>query len=236
MEERSEARLVMPGEDISLDSKAGLVVGPGLRREEGERILVTRPGLLRTKNVNEKEVCWVDCHSKRYVATRGENVIGGVLAKGGDIFRVDIGTAEPASLSYLAFEGATKRNRPNVSVGDIVYAKLLVASSYTESELVCVDSYGKKAGMGVLTGGGFMFSVSLNLVRKLLSPDCCLLNKLGETAPFEVAVGMNGRIWMRARSVKETMVLAQALQAAELMTNSEIAAMCHKLSDVLSAY
>ena len=236
MEERSEARLVMPGEDISLDSKAGLVVGPGLRREEGERILVTRPGLLRTKNVNEKEVCWVDCHSKRYVATRGENVIGVVLAKVGDIFRVDIGTAEPASLSYLAFEGATKRNRPNVSVGDIVYAKLLVASSYTESELVCVDSYGKKAGMGVLTGGGFMFSVSLNLVRKLLSPDCCLLNKLGETAPFEVAVGMNGRIWMRARSVKETMVLAQALQAAELMTNSEIAAMCHKLSDVLSAY
>ena len=236
MEERSEARLVMPGEDISTDSKAGLVVGPGLRREEGERILVTRPGLLRTKNVNEKEVCWVDCHSKRYVATRGENVIGVVLAKVGDIFRVDIGTAEPASLSYLAFEGATKRNRPNVSVGDIVYAKLLVASSYTESELVCVDSYGKKAGMGVLTGGGFMFSVSLNLVRKLLSPDCCLLNKLGETAPFEVAVGMNGRIWMRARSVKETMVLAQALQAAELMTNSEIAAMCHKLSDVLSAY
>ena len=236
MEERSEARLVMPGEDISMDSKAGLVVGPGLRREEGERILVTRPGLLRTKNVNEKEVCWVDCHSKRYVATRGENVIGVVLAKVGDIFRVDIGTAEPASLSYLAFEGATKRNRPNVSVGDIVYAKLLVASSYTESELVCVDSYGKKAGMGVLTGGGFMFSVSLNLVRKLLSPDCCLLTKLGETAPFEVAVGMNGRIWMRARSVKETMVLAQALQAAELMTNSEIAAMCHKLSDVLSAY
>ena len=178
----------------------------------------------------------MDCHSKRYVATRGENVIGVVLAKVGDIFRVDIGTAEPASLSYLAFEGATKRNRPAVNVGDIVYSKLLVASSYTESELVCVDSYGKKAGLGVLTGGGFMFSVSLNLVRKLLSPDCCLLNKLGETAPFEVAVGMNGRVWLRARSVKETMVLAQAVQAAELMTNSEIVVMCHKLTDVLSAY
>ena len=226
----------MPGEDVSRDSKAGLVVGPGLRKGEGEKILVTRPGILRLRNINEKEVCWVDCHSKRYVATRGENVIGVVLAKIGDIFRVDIGTAEPASLSYLAFEGATKRNRPNVSVGDIVYAKLLVASSYTESELVCVDSYGKKAGLGVLMGGGFMFSVSLNLVRKLLSTDCCLLNKLGETAPFEVAVGMNGRIWLRARSVKETMVLAQALQAGELMTNTEIVTMCDKLSDVLAAY
>ena len=49
-------------------------------------------------------------------------------------YRVDIGTAEAASLSYLAFEGATKRNRPNVNVGDLVYAKLLVASSHTEAE------------------------------------------------------------------------------------------------------
>ena len=226
----------MPGEEVVRETKTGLVVGPGLMKEKGERILVTRPGVLRVKTVSDKEVLWVDCHSKRYVATRGENVIGVVLAKAGDIFRVDIGTAEPASLSYLAFEGATKRNRPNVNVGDIVYAKLLVASSYTESELVCVDSYGKKAGLGVLTGGGFMFGVSLNLVRKLLSPACCLLNKLGETAPFEVAVGMNGRVWLRARSVKETMVLAQALQAAELMTNSEIVTMCDKLSDVLAAY
>ena len=150
--------------------------------------------------------------------------------------RVDIGTAEPASLSYLAFEGATKRNRPNVNVGDIVYAKLLVASSHTEAELVCVDSYGKKAGMGVLTGGGFMFSVPLNLVRKLLSPDCNLLTKLGECSPFEIAVGVNGRVWLRARSVKETMLLAQGVTSAEYMTNQEISLMCDKLADILAGF
>jgi len=52
----------------------------------------------------------------QYIPARGDNVIGVVTAKGGDIFRVDIGTSEPASLSYLAFEGATKRNRPDVKV------------------------------------------------------------------------------------------------------------------------
>ena len=153
-----------------------------------------------------------------------------------NICRVDIGTSEPASLSYLAFEGATKRNRPNVNVGDIVYAKLLVASSHTEAELVCVDSYGKKAGLGVLTGGGFMFAVSLNLVRKLLAPDCGLLTKLGEVAPFETAVGVNGRVWLRARSVKETMLLAQAVTSAEYMTAEEIAMMCDKLADVMAGF
>lgn len=43
-------------------------------------------------------------------------MIGIVVAKSGDIFKVDVGGSEPASLSYLAFEGATKRNRPNVQV------------------------------------------------------------------------------------------------------------------------
>lgn len=77
-------------------------------------------------------VLWLDCHSRRYLASRSENVLGTVLSKQGDGFRVDIGAAEPAWLSYLAFEGATKKNRPNVNVGDVVYAKLLVASRWAE--------------------------------------------------------------------------------------------------------
>jgi exosome complex RNA-binding protein Rrp4 len=44
-------------------------------------------------------------------------VIGIVTTKSGDVFKVDVGGSEQASLSYLAFEGATKRNRPNVQVG-----------------------------------------------------------------------------------------------------------------------
>ena len=80
----------------------------------------------------------------RYIPARGENVIGVVVGKGGDTFRVDIGSADNASLSFMAFEGATKKNKPNVTVGDVVYAKLLVASRDMEPELVCVDSYGKK--------------------------------------------------------------------------------------------
>ena len=63
-------------------------------------------------------------------------MIGVVTAKAGDIFRVDIGSSEQATLSFMAFEGATKKNRPNINVGDVVYAKLLVASRDMEPELV----------------------------------------------------------------------------------------------------
>jgi hypothetical protein len=52
----------------------------------------------------------------QYVPVKGEHVIGIVTQKVGDIFRVDIGGSEQASLSYLSFEGSTKRNRPDVKV------------------------------------------------------------------------------------------------------------------------
>ena len=34
---------------------------------------------------------------------------------------------------------------------------------------------------------------------------------LGKTIPFEIAVGMNGRVWLRGRSVKETICLGTKL-------------------------
>ena len=40
----------------------------------------------------------------------------GVVTKTGRMHRVDIGGAQPAALSELAFEGATKRNKPAVQV------------------------------------------------------------------------------------------------------------------------
>jgi len=229
--------IVMCGDDVrqlvdKKDDTKKVILGPGLRRE-GEKVTVIKSGIIRWK---EPAVYWVDSHNKKYVANRGDNVLGVVLSKAGDIFRVDIGTSEPASLSYLAFEHATKKNRPNVNQGDVVYAKLLVASKDMEAELVCVDGYGKKAGLGVLDGGGFLFSVPLNTVRKLLCTESVLLKALGKAIPFEIAVGMNGRVWVRARSIKETICLVNAIECSEYMNNPEILNMCAKLEDVLAGF
>ncbi len=121
-------------------------------------------------------------------------------------------------------------------MGDVVYAKLLVASRDMEPELVCVDSYGKKAGLGVLSGGGFIFSVPLHVVRKLISPECVLLKTLGQSIPYEIAVGMNGRVWIRGRTPKDTICLANAISAAEFMTNDEIRRMVGKLVDAMTGF
>ena len=93
-----------------------------------------------------------------------------------------------------------------------------------------------KAGLGQLSGGGFVFTVPLHLVRKLLSAECALLPALGKSLQFEIAVGMNGRVWLRARSARDTICLANAISAAEHMTNDEIKRMVAKLGDAMQGF
>ena len=53
----------------------------------------------------------------QYIPSAQEAVIGVVVGKNGaEGFRVDIGGPHNANLDALAFEGATKRNRPNLKV------------------------------------------------------------------------------------------------------------------------
>ncbi|MED6237307.1 Exosome component 3 [Ataeniobius toweri] len=191
-----------------------LVAGPGLRRS-GDRLLVSRSGVLRHKEPNK---FWIESQQRRYVPAKGETVIGIVTAKSGDVFKVDYGGSEQASLSYLAFEGATKRNRPNVQVGDLVFAQFVVANKDMEPELVCIDGSGRANGMGVFGAAGLLIKVSLGLVRRLLAPHSDLRADLEQLFPCELVVGMNGRIWVRAASVQQTLILANLLQSCDTMT------------------
>jgi hypothetical protein len=51
-------------------------------------------------------------------------------------------------------------------IGDLVFAKLLIASIDMEPELVCVNSLGENVGLGVLSTSGFLFTVPLHHIRK----------------------------------------------------------------------
>lgn len=63
---------------------------------------------------------------------------------------MDIGSSELASLSMMAFEGATKKQKPDLDTGDAVYARLLSAHKEMEPELICVDSFYKVIALNKL--------------------------------------------------------------------------------------
>ncbi|XP_066591861.1 exosome complex component RRP40 [Prorops nasuta] len=224
--------VVMPGDIvdiINVNKSTKIILGPGLRRDS-DIVYTCKAGVLKKR---EPSIFYVDSYQKRYVPVRGENVIGIVTQKGGDIFKVDIGTSEQASLPFLAFEGATKKNRPDIEVGDIVFTKLSLASKDMEPELVCVDSHGKEKNLGPLSSDGMLFNCSINLVRKILNPDFPLLNELSKSYQFELACGMNGKVWIKARSVKHVIAVANAILAAEYTPVNQISQLCSDIDKTL---
>lgn len=126
-------------------------------------------------------------------------------------------------MSVLAFEGASKRNHPNLVNGDVIFGKVIVANKDMEPEISCVDqNSGKANGMGGIPSGGFLLTTSLNLVRKILSRECILLPKLGSLFAFEVIVGLNGKIHINTSNQNHTIAIMNMVVEAEHMTNEQI--------------
>ncbi|CEG70906.1 hypothetical protein RMATCC62417_06723 [Rhizopus microsporus] len=213
-----DLRIVLPGDLIPVDTESKVVLGPGLR-QEGEDVVATKAGILR--HIESGNRWWIESNQKRYIASTGESVIGTVTAKLGEYFRVDIGTAHAAVLPMLAFENATKRNKPNIQVRSLVYCRISMANRDMESELECVNpTTGKADGFGELVGG-YVFNCSLGLCRRLLNPNTPMLTLLGEHFPFEIAVGMNGRVWINSEEPKVTILIANAIQHSEYLSEEE---------------
>lgn len=176
-------QVLLPGDIIACVKdfdelvESELKLGPGLRLD-GDKIVAFKYGVLRHKD--SPLSMWVDTNQKRYVPVRNDSVLGLVAARGAEGYKIDIGCAQLANLDALAFEGATKRHKPNLKISDIVYGKLVLAEKDMEPEISCLDEGGKSNGLGPICGG-YTFAVSLGLSRKLLEvPQSKILSLLGK--------------------------------------------------------
>lgn len=61
-------------------------------------------------------------------------------------------------------------------------------------------------------------SFSFLILTRLLAPDCEIIQEVGKLYPLEIVFGMNGRIWVKAKTVQQTLILANILEACEHMT------------------
>ncbi|KAJ3039922.1 exosome non-catalytic core subunit rrp40 [Rhizophlyctis rosea] len=212
MQDDDHPQLVLPGDRILYDpSSQKIKIGPGLQQED-TLLIGTKLGVLHKAAGNR---WWIDSNQRRYIPATNENILGIVTHRISEGYRVDIGAAQPATLDQFAFEGATKRNKPNLEVGTLVYAKVTVANKDMEPEIECLNQSTKKAdGYGEIKGG-HLFRVSLAMARSLLDPSSPLLKLLSQSFPFEIAVGMNGRIWINAAQTIQVITAANILQKAD---------------------
>lgn len=144
-------------------------------------------------------------------------------------FLIDIKGPALAFLPVLAFEGGTRRNIPKFEAGTLLYVRVVKANPGMNPELSCTDASGKAAEFGALKDG-YMFECSTGLSRMLLSsPTCPVLEALGKKLSFEIAVGLNGRVWVNANSPSIVIIVANAIMNSETLSGVQQKIMAEKL-------
>ncbi|KAK9840562.1 hypothetical protein WJX81_001359 [Elliptochloris bilobata] len=221
-----ENTVVGPGDSVLVLPEAGQVrVGAGLHADGGH-LRTTRPGILRRTKAGK---LWVQGRQIRYIPAAGDAVVGTVVERHSDAYNVDLGGPFAAVLPALAFEGATRRNRPNLTPGDLVYARVTAASRDADPEITCTDASGKGAGFGPLQEG-LVLTCSSALVRQLLaSPPPPVVAALGAALAFELAVGQNGRVWVGNADSSTVVLVANALANSERLSPGQAHLMVKKL-------
>lgn len=220
-------RSVLPGDDVTddvLSVAESLRLGSGLA-QVGERVVATKAGLLCHKAPNR---FYVASSQRRYVPAVGDTVVGVVVDRTTDFYRVRLHATGVAQLPILSFDGATKRNKPNLAVGAAVFARVAVCNKHLDPELSC-HAAGAGPKKDWMTGqsvygelkGGTLIHVSTGLARRLLDPECAILTAMGAGVPFEIAVGVNGMVWVQAASVKHTVAICAAVEKAEFLTDDQ---------------
>lgn len=212
--------LVLPGQELTPDQLPStnttrtLTLGPGLRHIPPVSIVATQAGELCTDS--KKNAVWIENLGGRYLPHVGDLVVAFVHHSSVDTYHCSLTSHTPyALLGQLSFEGATKKTRPQLNTGALVYGRVSKADKWSDVELECVNpSTGKSDGLGPLKGG-MLFEVSPAFARRLMmgggKGGVVLLEEIGEKVRFEVAVGRNGRVWVDSSSIAETVAIGRCL-------------------------
>mmetsp|Transcript_15947 Transcript_15947/g.25879 ORF Transcript_15947/g.25879 Transcript_15947/m.25879 type:complete len:200 (-) Transcript_15947:5-604(-) len=159
---------VFVGQDVTEElSRFGKTIktGDGLHQLR-DKVVVTQAGVLHFQQPN---IYWVEHYDHLYRPHLEDNVIGVVTDTFAEAYHVDIRCGSLAQLPTLAFDGASKRNRPTFEVGTLVYCRVAQVHKDMDPELSCMVVNGPKKDW--MTGeslygelkGGYVFNCSLGL-------------------------------------------------------------------------
>lgn len=89
------------------------------------------------------------------------------------------------------------------------------------------------SGFGQLKEG-YVITSNTHYARRLLSrPPCPVLASLEKyLKQFEIAIGLNGRIWINSPSTARTVIACNAIQRAEFLSSAQTELLVSKLIDV----
>jgi exosome complex component RRP40 len=143
----------------------------------------------------------------RYYSPKVDDfVIGTITYKSNEYYKIDIGTYTHAILNSKDFEGATKKIKPNLNIGDTVYARVDKLNKFDAPALSCISETENKnwasgeSFFGILKGG-MVFNFPRVNTWDIISEENYALARLRDFVNFEICVGYNGKLYINSDSL-----------------------------------
>jgi len=142
-----------------------------------------------------------------YSPKEGDIIIGIISQKSYETYRVNILSSREANLNSIDFQGATRKSKPNLNAGDVIYAKVEKVNKYTNATLTCKGSNNSKDwASGESTYGplkeGKVYEFNRYLCLKLLENNE-FVKRLKECVQgLNLKIGFNGRIWIKTDKIE----------------------------------
>lgn len=167
------------------------------------------PALKKTK---KQEILNFQKFAIQYIPAKNDLVIGRVKLRTSENFIVDFNAPLDGVLGGLEFDGATKRNKPNLQPGDLVYTRVIDYSKFMGGRLSCINKgLTKKDSSNQL---GQLKAGSLTQVpvykQSILKP---YLQRIGKCTKFQIALAKNGFIWINCARVQNLMLIINMIKA-----------------------
>lgn len=165
----------------------------------------------------------------RYEPKAADKVVGFIVDKG-DAYRVELpGSTFNGILGITSFEGATKRNRPNLQVGDCVHCLVATARRGFEPQLTCATGSGKAWVTGEAELGKLDRDSATCVVKCAGVKDEALAALRAHFKDFRVVAGANGIVWVRTQRTLDTSCVANALVNASKLPGDQVRPMVDQL-------
>jgi exosome complex component RRP40 len=152
---------------------------------------------------------------KYYSPKVDDPVLGIIVQKSSEFYKVDINSYTHAILNAKDFEGATKKQKPNLNLGDLVFARISKVNKFDTPTLSCINPLEHKnwaSGESYFGGikNGNLFSVN-RLHTWNFYKDNNALNRLNDVVGYEIIVGFNGRMWINSEKPEDIYTIHEIL-------------------------